>query len=102
MIVKELLQKLVKRHFQHLRRHFNFIDNQTLALVTEAEYRYRVVIMFGQRRFVLIRRLLTVLDLNTAIIMVVVVRMQEPDLLAFFILTQLQGTVCHLFNHLVK
>jgi hypothetical protein len=28
--------------------------------------------------------------------------MQEPDLLAFFVLTQLQGTVCHLFNHLVK
>jgi hypothetical protein len=46
LIVKELLQKLVKRHFKHLRRHFYLVDYQTLALVAETEHRNRVIIVF--------------------------------------------------------
>jgi hypothetical protein len=34
--------------------------------------------------------------------MIVVVRMEEPNLLAVFILTQLKCTVSHLLDHLVK
>lgn len=50
----------------------------------------------------MIRRLLTVLDLYTAVVMIVVVRMEEPNLLALFILTQLKCTSRHLLDHLVK
>jgi hypothetical protein len=50
----------------------------------------------------LIRRLLTVLYLYTAVVMIVVVRMEKSDLLALFIFTQLKCTVRHLLDHLVK
>lgn len=104
LVVEELLEQLVKRHLKHLSRHFCLIDNELFALVAEAEHIDRVIVLLGQGRLLslLVRGLFPVLDLDAAIVMIVVISMKKPDLLALFVITEMQCLSGQFLDHLIE
>jgi len=48
LVVKELFEKFVEGHLEHLWRHFNLVDDQGLALVAEAKHEDGVVVFNRQ------------------------------------------------------
>ena len=104
LVVKELFQQLVEWHFKHLKWYFSDIHNSDFALVAEAKDRDWVIIVpliirWWCKTFV---NIFFVFDLHAAIVMIIVVGMNQFNLFAVFNFTKTKSSRSHLFDHLVQ